>query len=292
MLSDPVKLDKEIKMSQDDIYAELKSKVSSKKIITAGIVLAILVFILILNPFVIINAGERGVVTTFGEANDFILDPGLHLKIPLVQKVIPMDVQINKVQIKAAASTKDLQDTHSTIVLNYHINPVAVNKLYKDVGLDYKLRVIDPNIQEVVKAISAQYNAKELITLRSEVSLKIGDTLKKRIAPYHIVVDTLSIVNFSFSEQFTQAIEDKQTAEQKALKAEQDLKRIEFEAKQKIEMAKAEAQSLRLQRDVITNQVLELRRIEAKLKAIEKWNGQLPKVTASTVPFLDIHKEQ
>lgn len=277
-------------MGQEDIYAELKSKVSSKKIVTGVVAFIIFIFILILNPFVVVNAGERGVITTFGEVHDDVFGEGLHLKIPFVQKIRIMNVQINKVQTKAAASTKDLQDTHSTIVLNYYLLPGKVNIIYQKFRYDYRIRVIDPSIQEAVKAVTASYTAKELITKRQEVSHAIKDLLTKKIGKYHIVVDNFSIVDFSFSEQFTQAIEDKQTAEQKALKAEQDLKRIEFEAKQIVELARAEAKSLQLQRAVVTPQVLELRRIEAKLKAIEKWNGQLPRVTANTLPFINVEK--
>ncbi|MCB1173485.1 MAG: prohibitin family protein [Leptospiraceae bacterium] len=270
---------------------DLKTRFSGKAFLIGGIVVAVLFFLLFLNPFVIINAGERGVVTNFGSVQDYVLDEGLHMRIPIVQQVHSMDVKINKIETKAAASTMDLQDTHSTIALNYHILPEKVNKIYQDIGLSYKARIIDPSIQEVVKAVTAMFTAKELITRREEVSAKIKELLSKKISPYHIKVDNFSIVDFSFSKQFTQAIEDKQTAEQKALKAEQDLKRVEFEAKQKVELARAEAKALELQRAVTTNQVLELRRIEANLKAIEKWNGILPRVTSGAVPFLNIKED-
>ena len=97
----------------------------------------------------------------------------------------------------------------------------------------------------------------------------------------------VSIVNFKFSAQFTQAIENKQTAEQMALKASRDLDRIKIEAQQKIAAAQAEAESLRLQRQNITQDLVELRRIEAMQQAIQKWNGVLPQVTGGAMPFID-----
>ena len=276
-----------------DIYKEvqmnsLMEKIKRKGIFFGAIFFGLLFFLLFLNPFVIVGAGERGVVTNFGEVQDYVLGEGLHLRIPIVQRIYKMSVRIQKVETKAAASTKDLQDTHSTIVLNYSIVPDKSNEIFGKIGMSYRVRIIDPAIQESVKAITARYTAKELITKREEVSRTIKELLTKKIGQYNIKVNSFSIVDFSFSKQFTQAIEDKQTAEQRALKAEQDLKRVEFEAKQKVELARAEAKALQLQRAVITQQVLELRRIEAQLKAIEKWDGQMPRVTSGAVPFLNL----
>lgn len=253
-----------------------------------GGAVVVLIVLFLLNPFVIVGAGERGVVLNFGKVQEEVLGEGLHLKIPFVQTIIIMDVKIQKDQIEAAASTRDLQDTASTVAINYRVVPQSANKIYQEVGLAYRARIIDPGVQETVKAVTARYNAAELITQRSEVGTEIRETMKARLAPYNIEVTDFAIVNFSFSEQFTQAIEDKQTAEQRALKAEQDLKRIEIEAKQKVELARAEAESLRLQRAVISTQVIQLREIEARIKAIEKWNGQLPRVTGGVLPFLDV----
>ena len=103
-------------------------------------------------------------------------------------------------------------------------------------------------------------------------------------------MDDFAIIAFEFSVEFSKAIEAKQTAEQFAIKAENDLVRIEIEAKQTIERAKAEAESLRLQKQNISKDLIELRRIEAQIKAIEKWDGRLPSVTGGAMPFIDAQK--
>jgi len=139
-----------------------------------------------------------------------------------------------------------------------------------------------------VKAITARYNAVELITQREKVRDEIKGLLKSRLLNYNIVVDDFSIVNFKFSKQFEQAIEAKQTAEQFALKAQRDLERIKIEADQKMASAKAEAESLRLQKENVTPQLLKLRQIEASIKAIEKWDGKLPSVTGGAMPFIQV----
>jgi regulator of protease activity HflC (stomatin/prohibitin superfamily) len=161
--------------------------------------------------------------------------------------------------------------------------------VYQTIGVEFKERIIDPAIQEVVKAVSARYTAEELITKRPAVSAEMQSSLKERLLMYNIAVDAFSLVSFNFSKIFTDAIEAKQTAEQNALKAKRDLDRIKVEAEQTITAARAEAEALRLQKMNISPDLIELRKIEANLKAIEKWNGILPQVTgAGAVPFIGV----
>lgn len=150
------------------------------------------------------------------------------------------------------------------------------------------MTVIDPSLQEVVKSVAAQYTAEELIKSREKVSIQIKKLLTSRLAKYFIIVNNFSIANFKFSETFSAAIEEKKTSEQKALKAQRDLERIKFEAKQSIEQAKAEAEALRLKGKEVSKNLIRLKEIEAKIKAIEKWDGKLPSVNSGAVPFIDV----
>jgi regulator of protease activity HflC (stomatin/prohibitin superfamily) len=256
------------------------------------IVVAVLFALFLLNPFVVIGAGERGVVLNFGAVQKTVLGEGLHTRVPIMQSVAIMDVRVQKAQTDADAASKDLQDTHSTIAINYHLYPDYANWVYQNIGTNYKDRIIDPAVQESVKAVTAKYTAVELITQRDQVRNEIRDILKSRLAGYHIDVDDFSIVNFKFSPQFAQAIEAKQTAEQLALKAQRDLERIKIEAEQKIANAKAEAEALKLQKANVTPELVQLRQIEATLKAIEKWDGRLPQVTSGATPFIDVSKSR
>ena len=255
----------------------------------AVIVGAILVFFLFLHPWVQIGAGERGVVLNFGAVQDVVLNEGLHFRVPIMQRVAIMDVKVQKAVTDAVSGSADLQDVTSSVALNYHIVPDKANVVYQTLGVEFKERIIDPAIQEVMKAVSARYSAEELITKRAAVSEAMRANLAERLLPNNIAVDAFSIVAFSFSKIFTEAIESKQTAEQLALKAKRDLDRIRIEAEQKVTAAKAEAESLRLQRANISTDLIELRKIEANLKAIEKWNGILPQVTGGgAVPFIGV----
>ncbi|MDO0825695.1 prohibitin family protein [Desulfosporosinus nitroreducens] len=263
----------------------------SPGLITFGIVI-IVIFFTALNSFVIVNAGHRGIVLQLGAVRPVVFTEGLHFKIPFIQDVIPIDVRVQKSQSDQTAASKDLQIVTTTVAVNFHLDPNQANTLYQSVGLSYGERIVDPAIGEAVKAVTAQYTAEELISKRSEVSSKIKETLSSKLATYYMILDEINITEFKFSQEFNNAIEQKQIAEQQALKANLDLQRIEIEAKQKIEQAKAEAESLRLQKQEVTAELVKLREIEAQIKAIEKWDGKLPNVTGGAVPFVDVNNAQ
>jgi len=255
-------------------------------IVITGVVLLILVFF---RPWVQVGAGQRGIVLNFGAVQKQVLEECLHLRIPVMQEIALMDVKIQKAETDAAAASADLQDVSSRIALNYHVVPDKANVVYQKIGIQFKERIIDPAIQEVVKAVTAKYTAEELITKRPAVSEAMRVALADRLIANNIAVDAFSIVIFSFSKIFTEAIESKQTAEQLALKAKRDLDRIKIEAEQKITAARAEAESLRLQRTNISPDLIELRKIEANMKAIDKWNGILPQVTGGgAIPMIGL----
>lgn len=259
---------------------------SLSRILGGGIMPVVGLVVLVVvafNSFQVVGAGERGVVfSKFGGVQEGVRGEGLQLKIPFIHTIITVDVRIQKSETDASASSKDLQTVHSRIALNYHIAPDEAARIYQEVGTLYKERLIDPSVQEAVKAATAQFTAEELITRRAEVSSLIKEMLAERLVPRNIVVDEFNIVDFNFSDVFNQAIEAKQTAEQEALKAQRDLERIKIEAEQKVTAATAEADSQRLQRETITESLLQLR-------AIEKWDGVLPQVTGGAVPFIDLN---
>ena len=267
----------------------LENLLKNKSLRPVLIIATILLLFLFFKPWVQIGAGERGVVLNFGAVQKNVMGEGLHLRIPVMQDVIILDVKVQKSITSAAASSSDLQEVSSEVALNYHIIPDKANNVYQSIGIHFKERIIDPAVQEVVKAVTARYTAEELITKRPAVSEAMRTTLSERLLAHNMAVDAFSIVGFSFSKIFMEAIESKQTAEQLALKARRDLDRIKIEAEQKVTTAKAEAESLRLQRANISLDLIELRKVEANLKAIEKWNGILPQVTGSgAVPFIGV----
>lgn len=247
------------------------------------VIFVIIVAVNILQFFTVIGPGERGVLLQFGNIKA-IYESGLHFQLPIVNSVIVIDVRTQKSEVKVSAASKDLQEIQSSVALNYHVDPTKVDALYREIGTEYEARVISPAIQESVKATTAQFTAEELITKRSVVKESIKEDLSARLSSYYLVIDDFSIVDFNFSEQFNKAIEAKQTAVQEALKAENDLKRIQIEAQQKIETAKAEAESIRIQAEALQQNANLI-----QLKFVERWNGILPQyMLGDSLPLVQL----
>lgn len=256
-------------------------------------IIGLLLVLLVTGMFFTIDAGDYGVVLRWREVNR-IVGAGLHFKIPFAEDVVHMTVRVQKSTTKTESASRDLQAVQSTIVLNYSLQAEKVGDIYRKIGLNREVneKIIDPVVVEAFKAASARYTAEELISKRETLKTEVRNYLKDRLAQFGIIVVELSITDFEFSHEFNKAIESKQTAEQLALKAKRDLDRIKVEAQQKIAAAQAEAESLRIQRQVISPELIRLRQIEAQLKAIEKWDGKLPNVTGGTVPFIQVDKER
>jgi regulator of protease activity HflC (stomatin/prohibitin superfamily) len=252
--------------------------------------IAILVLIFVFSTFTVIGVGQVGVKVQFGQVVGQPLQSGFHFTTPFIQSVEKFDIKVLKEDIEASGASKDLQDIKTNISVNYRVSPSGVQELYKTVGRGYVQSVVRPATQEIVKAITAQYTAEELITKRQDVSSQMKTKLQERLNTYGILIDNVNIINFNFSEAFNQAIEQKQVAQQNALKAQQDLERIKIEAEQKIATARAEAESLKLQKQEITPDLIKLREIEAQLQAIYKWNGILPTYTGGQIPFINVNK--
>ena len=256
------------------------------KLITyAGLAVLGFMVLAMFKPFTIIKAGERGVIMSFGKVKDTILNEGIHPIIPVVNTVETLSVRVQKNDVSAAASSKDLQDVKIEIALNWHINPDKVNAIFQRIGDEEQIvnRIITPAVSEIVKAATAQKNAEEIITKRREVKQQIDIELKERLDDYGILVDDVSLVNIAFSPEFTKAIESKQIAEQQAKQADYEALKAEKTAQAEINRAKGQAEAQRLQKLTFTPALLQK-------EAITKWDGKFPMVMGGegALPFINI----
>lgn len=290
---------------------EQKNTMSNRRAVNASagffaIFLAIMLVIGILSSIVTVDAGYRGVKMRFGKVTGAALEPGLHFKVPLIEDVEEIEVREKKHRLETSASSADLQTVQSHIVVNFHPMPSEVSELYEEIGLEYELRVLDPAVEETVKAVTAQYTAEELITKREEVRDLMETKLGERVVANHIQITKFNIVNFEFSTSFNAAIEAKQTAEQEALQAENDLRRIKVEADQEIATAGGRAESVKLEAAAKAEAIRITAEAEAHaqemlakvinrdvvaLRAIEKWDGIMPKFTGDQLPFVTVDAE-
>ena len=240
----------------------------------------------VLGSFTVISAGHQGVQVTLGEVNMKTLNEGLHFVNPM-SNVNEVSVRVTKTELQnATAGTKDLQIVHTNIVVNYRLDGAKVAHVYKEFGLELEDKILLPAVNESFKAITAHYNSEELITKRDEVSNNIHRQLQDKVAKYGLLVSEISLVNFGFSKQYQDAIEQKVIATQQKLKAEQDLARIQVEADQNIAKAKGEAEAIRIQAQAIQNQG---GKDYVQLQAISKWDGKLPTyMMGNATPMINI----
>lgn len=255
------------------------------KIVKNGIIIAAILAVVMIGlaSVVVIPAGHTGVVTNFGAVKEGVMGEGLHFKMPFVESVIKVDNRVTKVEVPFTSASKDLQTVTGNVSVNYRISPDSSALVYQNFGKTVEDTLVVPAIPECIKAVMAQYSAEELITERQTVSEQIKEEISKKIQSYGLYIEVFNMTDFNFSEEFNAAIEAKQTAQQNALKAEQDLARIKVEAEQKIEEARAEAEAYKLKNQEITDKTL-------INDWIEKWDGKLPQVSSDGSYMIDIGK--
>ena len=208
------------------------------------IVIGLIVIMILFGSLGTVGAGERGILLQFGAVKNKVFGEGLYVKLPFIHEVVKIDVRLQKDEVAASASSKDLQIVTSKIALNYHLDPDSVNEIWQEVGKNYNIRIISPSIQEAVKATTAKFTAEELITKREEVKNQIKENLAQRLLENSIIVDEFNIIDFFFSDAFNEAIEAKVTAEQLKLKAERDWERIKIEKEQQTTQGEAKAKAI------------------------------------------------
>lgn len=234
----------------------------------------LILLIIIFGSIRTIKSGQVGIRVRFGKVVSTQMNEGINLKIPIIEKIVKMNIQVQKTEIETESSSKDLQLVNMKLAVNYKIDGKKATDLYKNVGTKYEDVILQPAIQESIKAITSKYTAEELITKRNEVSIESMNELDNKVKKYGIIIDNFNITNFNFSEEFNKAIEEKQVAEQKVLTAKQELEKEKIEAEKKIVTAKAEKEANELKQQTLTDNII-------KEKFINKWNGELPKATGS-----------
>jgi regulator of protease activity HflC (stomatin/prohibitin superfamily) len=270
---------------------------NAAKVVVIGIIVLILIGVIATSSVKIVDSGHRGVLLHWNavDLTNPPLDEGLHFVVPFQDEVVDIEVRTLKYASDARSASRDLQTVETTVTVNYHPDKESVHRLYKNLGLDYENRVIQPAIEETVKQVTAKYNAEELITKRPLVKQDIEIAITERLNQFNVVTDVISITDFEFSPLFAQAIESKVEAEQKALRAENDLRRIEVEARQReanaIGLANANIAEARGEAEAIAiiNKALAENPNYLEWLKTQAWDGKLPLVVGEGgTPFIQI----
>jgi regulator of protease activity HflC (stomatin/prohibitin superfamily) len=304
-----------------------RAAVAGRIIGVVGFILGVAV--IVTSCFATVPTGHTGILTTFGKVEDTTYEAGVHFILPW-QKVVNMDNRVQKLTKDMEAFSSDIQEVTLKYTLNYRIESSQAQKLYKTVGVNYATTIIEPKIEDAVKTITAQYNAENLVSKRAELGDKIEMLLTDSLSSYNIIVTSTAVENLDFTDEFTNAVEAKQVAEQNKIKAkteqerqtmekEEELKRNEAAALSAAKVAKTEAEAAAEVAKIQANADLEVSKIQAdaaeyagqkeaaKNKAISEsiteqlikyyyilqWNGQLPETymgSENVNTILDITK--
>ncbi|MEW6604024.1 MAG: prohibitin family protein [Thermoproteota archaeon] len=269
--------------------------VENKLKIFAASITAIIVIIVLAESVVIVQAGHRGIVLYLGAVEDRVLGEGWHFITPFAEQVIQLEVRTLKYEADASAASNDLQEVQTVIALNFHIDPSKSNTIYQQLGEDYGGRIIAPTIQESVKASVAKFNAEELITKRETAKSVIAEAIRKTLSERDILVETVFITDFKFSEAFSDQIESKVVAYQKFLTEQNNLKAVQVIANQTVVQAEAQARANvakangESQAIKIINEQLKQSPDYLQWQAINRWNGQMPYALGSgAFPFFQL----
>lgn len=239
------------------------------------------------NP---VSPGTRGVVTHWGAVQPVVLEEGLHFTMPFATAVHEFSVRTSKDDVKATAATKDMQELNCEVAINWHPDISKLADIYEHRGDRTALfqNIITPAVNEVLKSASAKLSAEDVLKNRVLLKTDIDAGLTARLAPYGVLIDDISLVNLSFSDDYNKAIEAKQVAEQEAQKAVYDAQKAQQEAVASVNRAKGEAAAQQLQKNTITPELIKLKSLEVQKAAIEKWDGHLPQVSGGNTPFINI----
>ena len=282
-------------------------KVPKFNILYPLIIVGVVLFLT--SSFVTVQSGHVGVVSTLGAVQPKALSEGFHLKKPYLDKVEQMDIRLTKAVVKSEAASKDLQTVRTQVTVQYSLVGAVAPKTYQKIGVRSVVAVtlIEPAIQESVKAVTAQFTAEQLVTKRAEVKLLIQEainnfiniTLKQKEVVNSIRIANVAITDFEFSAEFNKAIELKVRAEQEALQAENEKTRRVTQAEAaaaEIKLA-AEAEAFQIDASSKARAAAIAREARAlrgnpdliRLRVAEKWDGVLPKFTGQEgIPFINI----
>jgi prohibitin 2 len=303
-------------MTMPDRDSRMPSYDQMKLLRYVGLGILVIFAVVFIWPFYSVPTGSRGVVTTFGAITG-IEGEGLAI-LPPWRKLTIFSIRAEEANVdNAEGSTYDQQPVKVSLTVRYSIATDRVTEVFEKYSHNGDLSsYVQTATQEIFKAVTARYTAPDLIAQRAKVSSDINQALSEKLSKYGAQVINIDMRNFSFSDSYMRAINEKVTQEQLRLAAENKLKTVEAEQKQKVAVAEAEAsaqkaradgeaysqlkiaeaqaEAIKVQNTALAqgSNVLELRRIEVERTKADKWDGKLPEAiyAGAPIPFLNVSK--
>lgn len=234
--------------------------------------------------FEIVDTGHRGVETNLGKVVSDSLPEGIYFYNPFTSHVVELDVRTQTQTVDTSVYTKDVQQAEVSGVINYNLDKTKVHIVYQEVGSNWDEVLVPQVLQGSIKNVIGKWDAVDLVANRDKATVAIKESIQAGLENRGVTVTHFEISNIDFADKFEEAVEAKVVAIQRASESENKTKQIQEEAKQKVIGAKAEAESMRIRANALSqNKGL------VEYEAVQKWNGVLPQYSlGGATPFISI----
>lgn len=230
-------------------------------------VLIILIALLVIaKPFVVINSGEMGIISTAGKFDPKPLSPGVHFFIPFIQKIIVVDTKVRIINYTSNEDAGEVITKGSGIIRKNSISvldarglPVSIDLTVQYIlkssnapqtiakwGLSWEDKIINPVVRDVVRSVVGQYTAEELPTKRNEIAAQIDQGIRQDIESQKnepVQLSTVQLREIILPQKIKDQIERVQIAKQEAERTKYEVERANQEALKKAALAEGTAKA-------------------------------------------------
>lgn len=258
---------------------------SLKAIVSIAVAVIFLVVFMAMKPFEVVDTGHRGIQVRFGKVEGGSLDEGLYFINPFTTNIVEMDTRTQRLEHKEMAYTKDVQQATISYVVNFNLDKTAAHIIYQEVGRDWEEKLVPQVISGTVKNVIGKWDAVDLVSNRDKASVAIEEAVRNALSLQHVTVTKFEITEIDYNDEFEKAVENKVTAIQNAIAEQNRTVQIQEQATQKVISAKAEAESMAIRAQALTqNKAL------VEYEAVMKWDGKLPQYMLGNgaLPFINV----
>jgi prohibitin 2 len=237
----------------------------------------------------VVDTGQRGIKTRFGEVVSRSLPEGLYFYNPFTSNIVEIDTRIQRQDGETDTYTRDVQQAAIKYTLNYRLQQNAAHIMYRDIGRDWEQKLIPQVVLGTLKEVVGKWDAVDLIANRDKAGNTAYEAIRTNLAERNVEVSRFEITDIAYTHEFENSVEQKVIAQQKAIEEQNRTKQIEEQARQKVLSAEAEAKSI-----LIRAQALERNAKLVEWEAVQKWNGVLPQymLGGAAVPFINLNAKQ